>query len=123
MSFVEKRGTIKHILLPCNVSLTQSRNKWRRDQILRELADIPKMNERRKTDRRKKRNIYIYFVRELIDTASVEKSQKQKPILDSATYWKMQEDLGQQLVFPGTIQTNLQTNLILYYSPMNVRRS
>lgn len=81
------------------------------------------MNERRKTDRRKKRNIYIYFVRELIDTASVEKSQKQKPILDSATYWKMQEDLGRQLVFPGTIQTNLQTNLILYYSPMNVRRS
>lgn len=75
MSFVEKGGTLKHVLLPCNVSLTQSRNKWRRDQILRELADIPKMNERRKNDRRKKEiYIYIYFVRELIDTASVEKS-------------------------------------------------
>lgn len=90
--------------------MTQGRYTWRHDQVLRELADIIETERKMRGQKRDVRK-YINVVKEG-DPTIIKKPSEQKSILDSATSWEMQADLGRRLLFPDVLNTTLRPDIV-----------
>jgi len=107
-----ERGTLRHILSACPVSLAQGRYRWRHDSVLRQLAGVIDRERRKATPKAKAS--FINFVRA---------GEKGKPgenstgVLRGGGQWEMLADLDKKLVFPQDIAvTNLRPDIVLWSS-------
>lgn len=107
----DRPGTLEHVLSCCFTALTQGRYRWRHDNVLSEVADWLE-GERKKERRSNPKLCHINFVKPG-ETAKTQ-SPHQPSILDGATGWNMEVDLGKKLVFPSIVQTNLRPDIVLW---------
>ncbi|XP_060076611.1 uncharacterized protein LOC132556244 [Ylistrum balloti] len=107
----DQPGNLAHVLSSCNTALTQGRHTWRHNKVLRELADTLE-KKRQKKKKCTKHQPYINFVRS--GETTNKKAVHQGGILDGANSWEMRVDLGQRLVFPEVVQTNLRPDILLW---------
>jgi hypothetical protein len=47
-----ERGSLRHILSGCHISLTQGRYRWWHDKVLREIADIIELERKKKNTKK-----------------------------------------------------------------------
>ena len=77
-SLCEKPGTLEHVLSSCSTALTQGRNRWRHDSVLRELADWLE-KERKKEHGNNPKHGQIAFVK----SGDTRKTQTAQPTLQN----------------------------------------
>ncbi len=118
LSPVSCPGTLKHILVGCKTSLTQGRNTWRHNQVLKCLAitleskrvTVNAMPLEAQTTFRQPTS----FVREG-EKRSINRSSPDLCPVNPARDWEMRVDLNQRLTFPPEIAaTNLRPDLVLW---------
>ncbi len=118
VSSVLPRNLVKHILVGCKTSLTQGRNTWRHNQVLKCLAitleskrvTVNAMPLEAQTTFRQPTS----FVREG-EKRSTNRSSPDLCPVNPARDWEMRVDLNQRLTFPPEIAaTNLRPDLVLW---------
>ena len=109
-------GTLDHILSSCPISLAQGRYTWRHNHVLESIVDIVQ-DEIKKVPKSKKKKVnFIVFCKAGQGKNGSKKPSTQCGIIPSAKDWKLQTDLGKQLVFPGHIAITAKRPDIILYS-------
>ena len=108
-------ASLRHILACCKVALSEHRYTWRHNQVLKEIVNC--VTELKSVASRSTPTKEITFVKEgnhKPQSASKSQHPKNIGILNSATDWNVQADIGKQLSIPRHIvQTNLRPDIVL----------
>ena len=108
--------TLEHILSSCPISLAQGRYTWRHNHVLEGIVGILQEEIKKVPKPQKKKVTFIAFCKPGQGKKSSKQSSTQVGILFSAQDWKLQTDLGKQLVFPTHIAITAKRPDIILYS-------
>ncbi|KAK0149843.1 hypothetical protein N1851_009393 [Merluccius polli] len=104
-------ANFEHNLSSCRSSLADGKFRWRRDQILTQLAACVEQT-RKKPKQLSKGPRFIHFH---MAGESAAAETRSKGVLATASDWEMQADLRKQLKFPEEItHTSLIPNIVLW---------
>ena len=107
-------ASLRHILSSCKVALSEHRYTWRHNQVLKEVSTL--VSEVRVAAPKESPIRKIAFVREGEQgkVGQTRKRHEATGLLGSALDWKVQVDIGRQLVIPNNIvETNLRPDMIV----------
>ncbi|KAL4008901.1 hypothetical protein ACER0C_002753 [Sarotherodon galilaeus] len=105
------RGTLEHLLSSCPRALANCRYRWRHDQVLRVVAE--KIASAISTSK------HHHAPRKAISFIKAGEKPQVRPylttgLLNTASDWQLQADLGKQLKFPQNIaKTSLRPDMII----------
>ncbi|KAL7835526.1 hypothetical protein SRHO_G00278730 [Serrasalmus rhombeus] len=105
---------LQHILSRCSIALTQSRLRWRHNQVLKKLAEQVEGCRVRANNSPDPTRPNIPFVRPG-DGGQKIVVGRDTCLLTPGKKWEMRADLGNQLVFPTEItQTTLRPDVVMW---------